>query len=192
MKRTAGRHLIVCPKRHSTRPTARAPEVVRLVIQTRQRREKGTVGLVSARALQQELLRRRLPTTVPSQTTIKRWLRQAGMLGAAAAAVAPAYYPALPPQTSAVTFSGDWVARYLTGGEKVFVFHTLDLETRALAQSRRADKRTARDLRPFAARRRGDRLPRFFTARQRCRLYRAWSSRSAVRPIRTDGFVSGP
>ena len=118
------------------------PEVVRLVVQTRRRMEKSTVGLISARALQQELLRQRRLTTVPSQTTIKRWLHEAGVLGQSQTAASVAYYPGLPPQATAVTFSFDWISRYLTGGEKVFVFHTLDLQTRALAQTIRADKST--------------------------------------------------
>ena len=118
------------------------PEVVGLIVRMRQRMEKNTVGLISARALQQELLRQRLLTTVPSQTTIKRWLRQAGILGQSQTAASVAYYPGLPPQASAVTFSFDWISRYLTGGEKVFVFHTLDLQTRALAQTIRTDKST--------------------------------------------------
>lgn len=131
------------PKTPHHSPNGYAPEVVRLVVQTRRRMEKSTVGLVSARALQQELLRRRLLTVAPAQTTIKRWLRQAGLLDQSQAAVSAAYYPRLPPQTSAVTFSFDWLARYLTGGEKVFVFHSLDLQTRALAQTMRTDKSTA-------------------------------------------------
>src|SRR5947199_301491 len=80
------------------------PEVVRLVVRTRRRMEKSTVGLVSARALQQELLRQRLLTTSPSQTTIKRWLREAGLIGASPTATAEAYYPALPPPEQVVTF----------------------------------------------------------------------------------------
>ena len=119
------------------------PQVVRLVVRTRQRMEKSTVGLISARALQQQLRRQRLLTTVPAQTTIKRWLRQAGLLSQSPTSGAEAYYPALPSPEQAVTFSLDWVARYLTGGEKVFVFHTLDLQTHALAQTIRPDKTTA-------------------------------------------------
>ena len=56
-------------------------EVRRLVIRVRQRLAKSRVGLVSARAIQQELLRLRLLNVPPAQTTIKRWLRQAGLIG---------------------------------------------------------------------------------------------------------------
>src|SRR5438093_2715047 len=60
------------PQRYST-------EVVKLVLRVRKRLAKSAVGLISARAIQQELLRPpRLLKPVPSQSTIKRWLRQAG------------------------------------------------------------------------------------------------------------------
>jgi putative transposase len=36
----------------------------------------------------------------------------------------------------------DWTARYLEGGEKVFVFHTVDAHTHALAQTSSRDKTT--------------------------------------------------
>ena len=121
----------------------RHPPAVRLVVRVRQRLEKSRIGLISARAIQQELLRLRLLNPPPSQTTIKRWLRQAGLIGAGTEPDTAAYYPALPPAAKFVTFSCDWVARYLTGGEKVFVFHTIDLQTHALAQTIRADKSTA-------------------------------------------------
>jgi hypothetical protein len=39
--------------------------------------------------------------------------------------------------------SCDWTARYLEGGEKVFVFHTVETHTHALAQSSSGDKTTA-------------------------------------------------
>jgi hypothetical protein len=41
-----------------------------------------------------------------------------------------------------VIFACDWTERYFTGGEKVFVFHTIDLRTHALAQTLRPDKST--------------------------------------------------
>ncbi|MBA2413762.1 MAG: DDE-type integrase/transposase/recombinase [Burkholderiaceae bacterium] len=124
-------------------PQQYTSETVSLILRVRQRLEKSKVGMVSARAIQQELLRLRLCRPPPSQTTIKRWLRQAGLIGATTASDTATYYPARPPAAEFVTFSCDWVARYLTGGEKVFVFHTIDLHTHALAQTIRADKSTA-------------------------------------------------
>jgi len=123
-------------------PQQYSAEAVSLILRVRQRLEKSTVGLVSARAIQQQLLRLRLMNSPPSQTTIKRWLRRAGLIGAGVEPDKETYYPALPPEDEFVTFSCDWVARYLTGGEKVFVFHTIDLETHALQQTIRADKST--------------------------------------------------
>jgi hypothetical protein len=123
-------------------PQQYTPAAVSLILRVRQRLAKSRVGMVSARAIQQELLRLRLCKPPPSQTTIKRWLRQAGLIGAETEPDQAAYYPALPPADEFVTFSCDWVARYLTGGEKVFVFHTIDLQTHALAQTIRADKST--------------------------------------------------
>ena len=100
-------------------------QVVRLVVRTRQRMEKSQVGLISARALQQELRRQRWLTTVPSQTTIKRWLRQAGLLGVSPPAGTDAYYPALPAPAQAVTFSCDWISRMDFSGKIYFTdsFH---------------------------------------------------------------------
>jgi hypothetical protein len=37
----------------------------------------------------------------------------------------------------------DWIARYLEGGQKVFVFHTVDTHTRALRQTIKPDKTVA-------------------------------------------------
>jgi transposase InsO family protein len=115
--------------------------LVRLVLQVRQRLEKQTVGLISARAIQRELHERHRLHTLPSQTTIKRWLRAHAAPVPRALVVEP-YYPALPLPEQAVIFACDWIARYLPGGEKVYAFHTLDLETHALAQTLAADKTT--------------------------------------------------
>ncbi len=99
-------------------PQQYTPKAVSLVVRVRQRLEKSTVGLISVRAVQQELFRLRQLHPPPSQTTIKRWLRQAGLIGAETEPDTPPYYPALPPDDEFVTFSCDWVARYLTGGAK--------------------------------------------------------------------------
>src|SRR5438093_7704345 len=123
------------PKTPKQAPQSYPPAAVRLVVQTRRRLEKSTVGLVSARAIQRELRRRQLLTPVPSQTTIKRWLRAAGVLEPSGAEAATPYYPALPDAAVAVTFACDWISRYLPGGAKVYAFHTLDLQTHALAET---------------------------------------------------------
>ena len=131
------------PKTPRSSPQRYSARLVRLVIQVRRRLEKQTVGLVSARAIQRELHQRHRLRTIPAQTTIKRWLREQGLSAASAAAEVEAYYPALPSPAQAVLFACDWIARFLPGGEKVYAFHTLDLETHALAQTLPTDKSTA-------------------------------------------------
>ncbi len=123
-------------------PHEYSSKAVKLVVRLRKRMEKSTAGLICARAIQQELRRHRLLHPLPSLSTIKRWLKDAGLIGAPTESLAPAFYPTPQVGDDLVIFSCDWIARYLTGGEKVFVFHTIDLRTHALAQTRRADKST--------------------------------------------------
>jgi hypothetical protein len=54
-----------------------------------------------------------------------------------------AYYPVPHWSDDVVIFACDWTERYFTGGEKVFVFHTIDHRSHALAQTLRANKGTA-------------------------------------------------
>jgi hypothetical protein len=128
------------PKTPGSSPQPYPARLVRLVIRVRQRLEKQTVGLVSARAIQRQLRQRHRLRAIPAQTTIKRWLREQGVSAASAQREVEPYYPALPSAAQAVLFACDWIARYLPGGEKVYAFHTLDLQTHALAQTLAADK----------------------------------------------------
>lgn len=130
------------PKTPLHSPQSYLRETVRLVVRIRRRLEKQTAGLVSARAIQKELRSLRLGSDIPSEATIKRWLRDEGVLPGASVSKKEPYYPALPPAAKAITFSCDWVSRDLPGGEKVFAFHTVDRQTHALAQTRSADKST--------------------------------------------------
>lgn len=124
-------------------PQQYSAEAVKLVIRIRRRLEKSTVGLVGAFAIQQEIRRQRLLKPVPSLASIKRWLKDAGLVDAAPEPEAGAYYPALEQPQEFVSLSCDWVARYLRGGEKVFVFHPINLSSHALAQTIGSDKTTA-------------------------------------------------
>jgi putative transposase len=117
-------------------------EVVKLVVRVRQRLEKSAAGLINAREIQQELVRRHRIKPPPSQSTIKRWLRQAGLIDSPSESDKAAYYPAPNLGDDLVIFACDWAARYFKGGEKVFVFHTIDHRSHALAQTRRGDKTT--------------------------------------------------
>jgi len=116
-------------------PHAYEPSLRHLVLRVRGRLERAKVGLIGARAVRSELQRKRLVKTLPSISTIKRWLRAAGFFHSDSEPQVKAYYPT--PQFPAEWFfvSCDWLARYLEGGTKVFVFHTIDHHTHALDQT---------------------------------------------------------
>jgi transposase len=124
--------------RHS--PQQCSPEAIKLVLRLRRRMEKSRVGLKSARAIRQEILRHRLLRPVPSLASIKRWLKDAGLTRRDAAIQAEAYYPVIRQPEEFFILSCDWLARYPQGAPKVFVFHTIDLQTHALAQTILLDK----------------------------------------------------
>jgi putative transposase len=114
----------------------------RLVIRVRQRLVRRKVGLVGPRAIQDELRRARLLRRLPSLSTIRRILHEGGLIKAPRAP-RTVYYPQPTPAADYVLHACDWAARFLTGGCKVFAFHTLDLETHALHQTIGADKSLA-------------------------------------------------
>ena len=118
------------------------PRTRRLVLDARQRLAKRTVGLVGAQAIQDELRRARLLRRIPAVATIKRILRDAGVIKRPRPP-ARSYFPQPTATTTYVVHAMDWTARYLPGGTKVFAFHTVDLQTRALHQTLRTDKTTA-------------------------------------------------
>jgi transposase len=123
-------------------PHAYPSEAVKVVVRIRKRFAKSPVGYVGAHAIRQELLRHRLLTPVPSVKTIKRWLKAADLIASPAEPDREAYYPVPHLGDDLVLCACDWTERYFTGGEKVFVFHTIDHRSRALAQTLRANKRT--------------------------------------------------
>jgi hypothetical protein len=114
-----------------------------VVLAVRRALEQRQVGLVGAQAVLLEIRDHRLLQEVPSLATIKRILHTAGITQPLAEEPPDRYdpEPARPPQV--VWHACDWLARYLHGGAKVFVFHTLDFQTRALAQTIRPDKTVA-------------------------------------------------
>jgi transposase InsO family protein len=82
-----------------------------------------------------------LGTQTPSLATINRVLQAHG-LTAHAPNPRPAYCPK-PLSTLEGTLQAlDWTCRYLEAGPKVYAFHTLNLRTRACAQTIAADKST--------------------------------------------------
>jgi hypothetical protein len=111
-----------------------------VVLGLRRAMRKRRFGLLGAGAIQQEIRQQKLLTHIPSVATINRWLRTAGLIPAPAPAPAAVFYPApqVPPEY--ILHAMDWTARYLEGGQKVFAFHTVNVVTRALAQTIAPDK----------------------------------------------------
>jgi putative transposase len=114
-----------------------------VVLRVRRRLQCTCVGLVGARPVRQEILRARLLRPVPAVATIKRWLKAAGLSQKVPPVPEKVYYPEPRLGENGVLHGMDWIARYLEGGEKVFVFHTLDAQTRVLGQTIRRDKTVA-------------------------------------------------
>jgi transposase InsO family protein len=130
-------------RRPTTTPHAYAAQARAIVLRVRRSLDHRAVGLVGPRAIQQELRTPALLPPVPGLTTIKRWLKSAGLIKTPPPPPPAVYYPA--PQASAalVLQAMDWTARYLAGGTKVFVCHTVDTQTHALAQTLSRDKTVA-------------------------------------------------
>lgn len=122
-------------RRPHHQPTASAPSLVRAIVRTRRRLVRQRVGLIGPRAIQREF--ERLGGVVPSLTTIKRVLRQHGLIPTAPA---PSYFPRPLEGLDGVLHAIDWTCRYLEDGVKVYAFHTLNLRTRACVQTIAADK----------------------------------------------------
>src|SRR5438128_9781349 len=105
-----------------------------LVVATRQRLQQRRIGLSGPQAIQDELRHAQLLRRVPSLATIKRILHDAQLIHRPRPPKR-GYFPQPTPSATYVLHAMDWTARYLTGGAKLFVFHTVDVQTRALAQT---------------------------------------------------------
>jgi putative transposase len=125
-------------RRPHHQPTALTAPRVRAIIRIRQRLMRQSVGLIGPRAIQREF--ERLGGPVPSPTSIKRVLRQHGLVPAPPA---PSYFPRPLHVLDGVLHAMDWTCRYLEDGVKVYAFHTLNLRTRVCAQTIAADKQGA-------------------------------------------------
>ena len=130
---------------HSRRPdhtpTMCAPRIVRLIVQTRRRLVKQKVGLIGARAIRRELRLLGLGQQAPSLATIKRVLQTHSLIATPRTATR-AYCPKPLTTVTGSLHALDWTCRYLEAGPKVYAFHSLNLRTRACAQSIVADKRS--------------------------------------------------
>jgi putative transposase len=111
-----------------------------LIVATRQHLQQRRVGLCGPQAIQDELRQADLLRRVPSLATIKRVLHEAQLIHRPRPS-ARGYFPQPTPSATYVLHAMDWTARYLEGGAKLFVFHTVDVQTRALAQTLHSDKR---------------------------------------------------
>jgi hypothetical protein len=123
--------------------TARYSQHTRqLVVATRQRLQKRRIALSGPQAIQDELRHAKLLRRVPSLATIKRILHDAHLIHHPHPPK-HGYFPQPTPTSTYVLHAMDWTARYLTGGAKLFVFHTVDVQTRALTQTLHTDKTSA-------------------------------------------------
>lgn len=125
------------PKRSSH---AYPPTMRRLIVCAYRRVQKRRWGLRGMGATRRELrVTYRLRPT-PSVSTIKRVLRGAGVFKRRRPVKPEAFYPQPRPTATYTIHAMDWTERFLHGGAKVYVFHSLDLETRACAQTIVSDK----------------------------------------------------
>jgi hypothetical protein len=127
-------------RRPTRSPQAYERQARAVVIRVRRSLEKRQVGLVGARAVQREIGQHRLLRQVPGLTTIYRWLKEAGLIKSPPPAPEAVYYPEPHFRAGSVLHAMDWTTRYLEGGTKVFVFHTVEAQTRALVQTLSKDK----------------------------------------------------
>lgn len=123
-------------RRPHTTPMAQSQRVVRLIVRTRRRLVKQSVGLIGPRAIRREL-RKVLGDEAPSLTTIKRVLKTHHLIPAPPK---PAYFPKPLTTVNGTLHALDWTCRYLEDGPKVYAFHTLNLRTRPCAQTIATDK----------------------------------------------------
>jgi len=118
------------------------PAVRRLIVSAYRRVQKRRWGLRGMSATRRELRVTYRLRPVPSVSTIKRVLHTAGVLKRRRPAKSKPFYPQPQPTATYPIHALDWTERYVQGGAKVYVFHTLDLETRACTQTILADKTT--------------------------------------------------
>ena len=120
-----------CPRHHAGQWPA---GMRRLIVQTRQRLSQAQAGLVGARAIRYELKRLMPRQSLPSERTITRVLVEVGII-APPTATRKVYFPAPTTELGDSLDAIDWTCRYITGGAKVYAFHTLNLRTRAVTQT---------------------------------------------------------
>lgn len=116
------------------------PSVRRLIVCAYRRVQKRRWGLRGMGATRRELRVTYRLRLVPSVSTIKRVLRVAGVFKRRRPAKTESFYPQPRPTATYTIHAMDWTERFLHGGAKVYVFHIIDLETRACVQTIFPDK----------------------------------------------------
>ncbi len=124
-------------------PQAYATSIRQLIVRVYRRLQKRRWGLRGVSAIRHELRATYRLRPLPSLSTIKRVLREAGVFKGRPATRREVFYPQPLPTATHIIQAMDWTERFLYGGEKIYAFHTLDLETRAAAQTIALDKTTA-------------------------------------------------
>lgn len=121
---------------------AYAPSVRQLIVRVYAQVQKRRWGLRGASAVRHELRVTYRLQPLPSLSTIKRVLRKAKLLEGQPTALRKVFYPQPLPSATYTIQAMDWTERFLYGGEKIYSFHTIDLQTRAATQNIAADKST--------------------------------------------------
>jgi putative transposase len=126
-------------RRPAHTPTIYSSRIRQHIVQTRRRLVKRKVGLIGARAIRRELRKVNGGKSLPSLSTIKRVLRQRGMIAQPHQAKG-VYFPKPLQVVSGSLHALDWTCRYLEEGPKIYAFHTLNMRTRACTQTIATDK----------------------------------------------------
>lgn len=126
-------------KRPKSFPVECPSSVREVVLKVQQRLAKQDVGFCGPRAVWLELKRRKPIKDIPSVSTIKRILRAAGFTKTKEERT-KLYYPHPCFERDELYLASDWVARYIRGGEKVFCFNTIDVNTFNLSQTIASEK----------------------------------------------------
>ena len=127
------------PRAPLHRSTRYSEHTHHVVVATRQRLHRRRISLSGPQAIQDELRQANLLRRIPSLATIKRILHDAHLIHHPHPPKR-GYFPQPTATSTYVLHAMDWTARYLRGGAKLFVFHTVDVQTRALTQTLHTDK----------------------------------------------------
>lgn len=124
-------------------PQAYALPIRRLIVRVYHQVQKRRWGLRGLSAVRHQLRVSYRLRPAPSLSTLRRVLSEAEVFKGRHPSSRKVFYPQPRPTSTYTIQAMDWTERFLYGGEKVYAFHTIDLETRAVAQTIAPDKTTA-------------------------------------------------